>query len=233
MEAMKSGLRCLQTVYVWELPVRFYHWVNALCIVILMATGLYIGNPVLKPMAVNGEATTVFWMGKSFMWHIAAGYVFIAAYHFRLYWAFVGNEYARSHHWPWQKEFWLEFFDVLLSYLFLKHHHDEHLGHNPVANLAYFGFIMVGSVFMSITGLAMYGELHPNGLVGSAFGWVFTLLGQSFTVHMMHRMMAWGIVAFVIVHLYLSIRHDMFARNGTLSSMVSGYKFDCHDNGNA
>ncbi|MTV48805.1 Ni/Fe-hydrogenase, b-type cytochrome subunit [Heliobacillus mobilis] len=223
-----NNLTCMKTVYVWELPVRIYHWINALCIVLLMATGLYIGSPVLRPTVVTGDAATVFWMGRAFMWHMAAGYIFVAVYLFRLYWAFVGNEYARSHHWPWQKEFWLEFFDVLLSYLFLKHHKEEHLGHNPVANLAYFGFIMVGSVFMAISGFAMYGELHPNGFF-SSFSWVFNIFGPSFTVHMLHRMMAWGIVAFVVVHLYLSLRHDMFARNGTLSSMVSGYKFHCEE----
>ncbi|MBM7866314.1 Ni/Fe-hydrogenase, b-type cytochrome subunit [Heliobacterium gestii] len=227
---MKDGkdLRCLNTVYVWELPVRIYHWLNALSIVLLMATGLYIGNPLLRPTVVTGEAATNFFMGYAFMIHIAAGYLFIANYLFRLYWAFVGNEYARSHHWPWQKSFWIEFFDVLLSYLFLKHHKDEHLGHNPVANLAYFGFIMVGSVFMALTGFAMYGELNPNGFFGG-LQWVFHIFGPSYNVHMLHRLMAWGIVGFVVTHLYLAIRHDMFARNGTLSSMVSGYKFRCEE----
>ncbi|WP_243237165.1 hypothetical protein [Heliobacterium chlorum] len=40
----------------------------------------------------------------------------------------MGNQYARSHYWPWQKAFWAEFFDVSLSYLFLKHHKDKYLG---------------------------------------------------------------------------------------------------------
>ncbi len=33
-------------VYVWEFPVRLYHWVNAACIVALAATGLLIGKPL-------------------------------------------------------------------------------------------------------------------------------------------------------------------------------------------
>src|SRR5690606_15119673 len=32
-------------VYVWEWPVRVFHWVNALTIVLLAATGYVIGNP--------------------------------------------------------------------------------------------------------------------------------------------------------------------------------------------
>lgn len=39
---MKSRKKRLREVYVWELPVRIYHWVNALCIVILCVTGFII-----------------------------------------------------------------------------------------------------------------------------------------------------------------------------------------------
>jgi len=35
----------VRRVYVWELPVRLYHWVNALCVVVLCATGYLIGAP--------------------------------------------------------------------------------------------------------------------------------------------------------------------------------------------
>ncbi|WP_394338983.1 cytochrome b/b6 domain-containing protein [Mucilaginibacter xinganensis] len=36
----------LRRVYVWELPVRFYHWLNALVIIVLIITGFYISNPL-------------------------------------------------------------------------------------------------------------------------------------------------------------------------------------------
>ena len=31
--------------YVWKLPVRIWHWVNALCMVVLAVTGYFIGSP--------------------------------------------------------------------------------------------------------------------------------------------------------------------------------------------
>ena len=31
-------------VYVWQLPVRLYHWVNAVCVLALIVTGYLIGN---------------------------------------------------------------------------------------------------------------------------------------------------------------------------------------------
>ena len=35
----------MHPVYVWELPVRFYHWINALTIAALATTGYIIGDP--------------------------------------------------------------------------------------------------------------------------------------------------------------------------------------------
>ncbi len=34
------------TVYVYEAPVRLWHWVNALAILVLMVTGYLIGSPL-------------------------------------------------------------------------------------------------------------------------------------------------------------------------------------------
>jgi len=49
----------LVEMYVWELPVRFYHWINALCIVILCITGFIIANPP----AMMSENEAVFRFG--------------------------------------------------------------------------------------------------------------------------------------------------------------------------
>ena len=34
-------------VYVWELPVRVYHWINAVALVGLCITGYLIGRPIM------------------------------------------------------------------------------------------------------------------------------------------------------------------------------------------
>jgi len=36
----------LGRVYVWEIPIRVYHWLNALCILVLCVTGYMIGQPL-------------------------------------------------------------------------------------------------------------------------------------------------------------------------------------------
>ncbi|MBL7793962.1 MAG: cytochrome b/b6 domain-containing protein, partial [Saprospiraceae bacterium] len=42
---MKKKGHYLRRVFVWQLPVRVYHWLNALVIVALCATGYLIGSP--------------------------------------------------------------------------------------------------------------------------------------------------------------------------------------------
>ena len=58
---MKSRKKRLREVYVWELPVRIYHWLNALCIVILCITGFIIAYP--PAIMTETEANFSYWFG--------------------------------------------------------------------------------------------------------------------------------------------------------------------------
>src|SRR5512147_2730997 len=80
-------------VYVWEAPVRLWHWVMVLAMFVLIGTGFLIGVP---PPAVGGEAYDTFWFGYIRFLHFAAGYIFAVFLVMRIYWAFVGNRYARE-----------------------------------------------------------------------------------------------------------------------------------------
>ena len=51
----------IQRIYVWELPVRFYHWINAASVVVLAMTGYLIGNPPAIQSAA--EAYDSYWFG--------------------------------------------------------------------------------------------------------------------------------------------------------------------------
>ena len=90
---MKSRKKRLREVYVWELPVRIYHWLNALCIVILCITGFIIADPLA--IMTETEANFSYWFGTVRFIHFVAAFVFFFNFVFRLYWGFVGNRYAR------------------------------------------------------------------------------------------------------------------------------------------
>ncbi|OYU65534.1 MAG: Ni/Fe-hydrogenase, b-type cytochrome subunit, partial [Burkholderiales bacterium PBB5] len=50
----------IRSVYVYEAPVRLWHWINALCITVLAVTGYLIGSPL---PTMPGEASAHFLMG--------------------------------------------------------------------------------------------------------------------------------------------------------------------------
>ncbi len=81
-------------VYVWEIPVRIFHWLNALSIIVLSITGFIIGDP--PTFMSQREAWDTYWFAKVKFVHFVAAYVFLAVMIMRVYWSFVGNKYA---HW--------------------------------------------------------------------------------------------------------------------------------------
>ena len=82
-----------QAVYIYQAPVRLWHWVNALAIVTLALTGYLIGSPL---PTLSGEASDHFLMGYIRFVHFAAGYILIVGMLFRVYWIFAGNSHARE-----------------------------------------------------------------------------------------------------------------------------------------
>ena len=82
----------LERVYVWEMPVRLTHWVLFFSILILSATGYFIGHPFVN---VPDPAKDHFVMGTVRAIHLYAAIFFGLAVFIRIYWFFVGNQYAR------------------------------------------------------------------------------------------------------------------------------------------
>ena len=209
-----------QTIYIWEWPVRFYHWLNVVLIIALLVTGFYIGRPVFTQ---PGEATNYFVMGWMAFVHKCAAWLFIANMIFRIYWAFVGNEHSKFR--PWRKGFFPDGHKTLKYYLFLSKEHTLEHGHNVVAQLSYFLFIWIGSIIMVLTGFVLQGEIHPGSFQAKYFGWLLTLFGDSMTIRSLHHYVAWAFVWFIFIHLYLVFRQDILDEDGTVSAIISGNKF--------
>ena len=152
-------------VYVWEVPVRLTHWLIALSLFVLSATGLYIGRPF---MTVPGEAGQWFVMGWMRIIHFYAAIVFSCAVIARVIWMFTGNKYAR-----WDKFLAVHgvrrhgVLPTVLFYSFLRDKPAAYVGHNPVAGSAY--LLVFGLYFLAIgTGLVMWA---PSAEVGSPLRW--------------------------------------------------------------
>jgi Ni/Fe-hydrogenase 1 B-type cytochrome subunit len=86
------------------------------------------------------------------------------------------------------------------------------------------GFLLT-SVFMIVTGFALYGEgLGVGSWADKLFGWVIPLFGQSQDVHTWHHLGLWVMVCFVVLHVYAVIREDIMGRQSIVSTMVSGHR---------
>ena len=221
-EAEVARGRPTTSVYVYEAPVRIWHWINAASIVVLAVSGYFIGQPM---PTMPGEASANYLMGYIRFAHFAAAYIFAVGMLGRIYWASVGNHHARELFWVpvFQRAYWHEFVRMLKWYAFIAPAPGRYVGHNPLARFAMFFIFFLLSVFMLFTGFALYGEGAQMGSWQERlFGWVIPLMGGSLNAHNWHRLGMWVMLCFIMLHVYAAIREDIMGRQSLVSTMISG-----------
>jgi len=214
-----------QAVYVYEAPVRIWHWINALAIVALCVTGYFIGSPL---PTLSGEASDHYLMGYIRFIHFASAYIFIIGFLGRIYWAFAGNEHAKQIFVPplFSSDWWGGVWHEIKWYLFIAKEPRKYTGHNPLAVLTMHLVFVWGSVFMILTGMALYGEGtgYDSWQYSYFSAWIIPLFGQSQDVHTWHHLIMWALICFIIIHFYVAIREDIMSRQSIVSSMISGWR---------
>ena len=215
--------QCKFKRYIWELPVRWSHWVNAACIVILAVTGLFIASP-----ASVGRAPSAFSMGWVRFVHFVAAYTFTVSVASRVVWSFLGNKYAA----------WREFFPLLTAkgrektlamlryYLFMDKEVPETIGHNPLATTAY-ALLFFLYLLMIVTGFSLYATHAPQGILFTLFGWVQVVFSTQ-SIRLIHHLSMYAIFGFVVNHIYSAWLRDIKEHGAEVSSMFSGYRFTIH-----
>jgi Ni/Fe-hydrogenase 1 B-type cytochrome subunit len=212
-----------QRVYVWEQPVRWFHWINALCVIALGITGYLIGHP---PGIMNsGEASSSYWFGKIRFVHFATAYVFLFNFLFRLYWASVGNKYTHwRNYFPVTRAQVRQIFAVLKVDIFQSSDLPVHtLGHNSMAYFTYMGTGLL-TVFQVMSGFALYASMSHSWFP-QLFTWMVPLFGSEQNLRLFHYGSLWLFIVFTLIHVYLVFYHDYVEGHGVLSSMVGGWKF--------
>lgn len=214
-------------VYVWELPVRIFHWINVLCITVLAITGFIIADP---PAILSGaEASESYWFGTVRFIHFGTAYIFFFNMLFRIYWAFVGNRFANWKSFlPFSQKMRRNILHVLKVDILLQHDKTNDVrnisvGHNAVAAISYVGLFVV-AVVQVITGFGLYASMSGWWLA-DLFNWVVPLFGGDFMVRTIHHIATWVFIFFTLVHVYLVFYHDWLEGRGEVSSMFGGYKF--------
>ena len=210
-------------VYVWELPVRLYHWLNALCVFVLIVTGLLIAHPPAITSA--SEASFSYWFGVTRFIHFVTAYVFVFNFAFRIYWGFVGNQFSDWRNFlPLRRSQFRQVRAVLrVDVLQATNKPIEAVGHNALAYFTYFAMFLV-FLFQVVSGFAMYASMS-KAWFPQLFRWAVPLFGGDYGLRQWHYMAMWFFIVFTIVHVYLVFYHDYVEGHGVMSSMVGGWKF--------
>lgn len=224
---MATTTATFERVYIWERPVRLYHWVTVLSMIVLVATGLIIGRPPAFLTATDASASQ--WFGTVRFLHFAAGYVFLFALVIRVYWMFMGNQFARWYNFypltpRWAKRQVQGVLQVLkVDILQIQKQPDQVRGHNAMAALTY-GVVFLASIFPIVTGFALYAPMSDAWLP-QLFAWVVPAMGGDGNVRIWHHLVTWFFIVFTLIHVYLSVFHEVVEAEGEISSMVSGSKY--------
>jgi Ni/Fe-hydrogenase 1 B-type cytochrome subunit len=214
-------------VLVWELPVRIFHWLNALCITVLAVTGFIIADP--PALMSNAEAVDSYWFGTVRAIHFITAYVFLLNAIVRVYWAFNGNYYSNWKAFlPLTKEKRDNFKHVLKVDVLLQNEETEVLknrsvGHNYVASFSYIILFLLALVQI-FTGFGLYAPTSGWWLP-KLFAWVPSVFGDEMTTRFIHHSATWMFIIFTLIHVYLVFYHDWLEGRGESSAMISGYKF--------
>mgnify|MGYP001815234656 FL=1 len=210
----------MERVYVWDLVVRVSHWTIMLTMILLVITGLYIGNPFLIP---SGPPDDMSVMGTMRVVHFYAAIVFTLAVAVRIAWMFVGSYYARWKQFvPMSPRRRRDVFGMLKFYSFFSSDPPLNVGHNPLAGMTYLAVFAL-YVIMIITGFALY-SVNATGYM-AMWEFLLPLLGGAQMARWIHHIAMWFLVGFVAHHIWSAMLVSRIEGMGLIDSLFSGYKW--------
>ncbi|MGB7934064.1 MAG: cytochrome b/b6 domain-containing protein [Gammaproteobacteria bacterium] len=138
----------LKTYFVWDASVRWFHWINLLCMLGLIAVGVAILNDSALGVTNDGKILlkTV---------HVWIGYVFVLNLLWRLVWAFIGGVHAR---WRAILPGGRGYMNDVRGYIadFVAGRPRQYLGHNPLGRIAV-TILLLLLLTQAVTGLVLAG----------------------------------------------------------------------------
>ena len=212
-------IRKRKRMYAWEFPIRFTHWINFLCILLLSVTGYYIGNPFMH--AVSSKEYMMGWI--RFI-HFVAAYVFLMSIIIRLYWSLAGNKYANILNWlPITPRRIVNMVNDIKCELLISDKTKCNVGHSALGGLTYL-LMMLLFIFMIISGFGMYSVNHSGQLWIYLGGWLLDHMHLQI-IRQYHHLAMYVILAFAAVHIYIAWFRDSKEKSALMGSIFTGYKF--------
>jgi Ni/Fe-hydrogenase 1 B-type cytochrome subunit len=237
---MKKGYRNVKRM---TGAMRTIHWVNAISMVVAIATGLYIAAPYYQTFIAE-PAVDKYVMAWNRWGHFIVAIIFdvtsiIVAYLF----FFSRFEKPILKLLPTPKNI-KEFFEVFLNLITFNRRKKFDSSHSDSFNTVYFTIFHLLLAWMLFTGLQLYVHGLESGLssIGKwwpallhwATDWTIPvsakLIGSGPTpsimdVRISHHTTMWLIITWVVFHIYYQVWRTIFWQEGDIAIVFGGNKF--------
>jgi cytochrome b len=127
----------MKSILVWDMPIRLFHWLLAVCCIASFA--LALGSPE---------------QSQAFDWHMLIGLFLVPLIIFRLLWGFTGTTYSQ-----FRSCFYSPIKAVAYLVSMIKGNSERHIGHNPAASYAILAMLVL------VPGCVVSGLLVPNSKI--------------------------------------------------------------------
>jgi Ni/Fe-hydrogenase 1 B-type cytochrome subunit len=206
--------------YVWDRIVRATHWGIAGSMLLLAATGIYMGSPFLS---APGRASQHFLIGWAKVIHFYAAIVFTLSVLSRIVWMFLGPRCSGWRNFvPVCRRRFRDLWATTKFYLLIRPAPPLTIGHNPLAGLSYLG-VFVLYLLMILTGFALYSVSSYSFM--RSWGFLLPLFDGVQGARWLHHVAMWVLITFFIAHIFFASLTSRNEKCGTMDSIFSGYKF--------
>jgi Ni/Fe-hydrogenase 1 B-type cytochrome subunit len=228
-----------QEYFAWDAPTRWFHWINALAVIGLIATGLVILNDDALGLSPSGKILL-----KSI--HVSFGYVMAINLLWRFVWAFFGNRYTR---WRGILPGGSGYLKALRAYAasFLSGEPQQYVGHNPLARIGV-SLLFLLLVIQLATGLIIagtdlfwppFGHLFAHWIAApgvdpsAVYPGTSDLIDQASYQAMrafrrpfvsVHEFAFYSLVAVIVLHLIAVVVTEVHEGGSITSAMFTGRK---------
>ena len=191
-------------IYLYKRFERFWHWAQALLVLVLIVTGFEIHSTY-----------TIFGFEEAVEIHGLCGWAWIVLYAFVIFWLFTTGEWRQ--YIPTTKRL-LSMVRYYSIGIFKGDPHpmpkSERIKHNPLQRLTYLGIASVIIPVQMLTGFLYYNYNH-----WPAWGWADLTLGA---IAFIHTVGAFAILIFLIVHVYMTTTgHSLWTH---ITAMITGWE---------
>ena len=214
--------------------MRIVHWLNVICMVVAVITGLYIGHPYYQTFIAD-PAVDKYVMAWNRWGHFMVAIIFdVTAVLIGYLYFFSRFEKPYKKLIPTIKNI-VEFWEVFLNLITFNRRKNFDSSHSDSYNIVFFTIFHLLLVFMLLSGLQLYVHGLASGIssIGAwwpamlhlATDWTLEVFGGNMGVRIAHHTSMYLILVWVMCHIYYQVWRTIFWREGDISIVVGGSKF--------